>query len=83
MPIYEYQCKTCRMKFELKKAFGENGRVECPRCEGDAQRIFSPVPIVFKGSGFYCTDNKTTCSRDTCNSGASKNANHTSKDNNL
>ena len=30
----------------------------CPRCGGKAQRIFSPVPIIFKGSGFYATDSR-------------------------
>lgn len=83
MPIYEYQCKTCRLKFELKKAFGENGQAECPRCEGDAQRLFSPVPIVFKGSGFYCTDNKTDSSRVACKSSTKKTADHVSDNDDL
>ena len=49
MLVYDYQCKTCQMKFELKKAFGDNGRAECPKCKEDAQRLFWSVPIVFKG----------------------------------
>jgi putative FmdB family regulatory protein len=57
MPIYEYQCKPCNLKFEVKKSFTDNNGAHCPKCQCQAQRIFSPVPIVFKGSGFYVTDN--------------------------
>ena len=57
MPIYEYECKPCNLKFEVKKSFSENSGADCPQCHCQAQRIFSPVPIVFKGPGFYVTDN--------------------------
>lgn len=56
MPVYEYECERCSLRFELKKRFGENSEAECPKCQGKARRIFSPVPIIFKGSGFYVTD---------------------------
>ncbi len=58
MPIYEYECFCCLHRFELKRSFGENGPVSCPQCGSNAQRIFSPVPVIFKGSGFYSTDNR-------------------------
>jgi len=58
MPIYEYECEKCSLRFELKKHFGEDGRASCPLCQGEARRIFSPVPIIFKGSGFYMTDSR-------------------------
>ena len=58
MPIYEYECTCCSSRFELKKSYHENTPVTCPNCECKAQRIFSPVPIIFKGSGFYSTDNR-------------------------
>ncbi|MFC2024895.1 FmdB family zinc ribbon protein [Chloroflexota bacterium] len=58
MPIYEYECTCCASRFELKRSFSENTPVSCPRCGGDAQRIFSPVSIIFKGSGFYSTDSR-------------------------
>ena len=58
MPIYEYQCENCSFLFELKQSFNDNSIVDCPRCQGKANRIFSPVPILFKGSGFYTTDNR-------------------------
>lgn len=58
MPIYEYECIGCQSKFELRRSFGENPGVSCPMCQSEAHRIFSPVPIIFKGSGFYVTDNR-------------------------
>ena len=57
MPIYEYKCKACDLKFEVKRGFSESSGASCPTCQCQAQRIFSPVPIVFKGPGFYVTDN--------------------------
>jgi putative FmdB family regulatory protein len=57
MPIYEYKCQACDIKFEVKRGFSESSGASCPRCQCQAQRIFSPVPIVFKGPGFYVTDN--------------------------
>ena len=58
MPIYEYECKKCSIRFELIKNFGENGNVKCPECASEAYRIFTPVPIIFKGPGFYITDSR-------------------------
>jgi len=58
MPIYEYECERCRLRFELRRHFGEDGGTSCPQCQGEARRLFSPVPIIFKGSGFYVTDNR-------------------------
>ncbi len=58
MPIYEYECACCASRFELKKGFDDVTPVSCPKCGGDTQRVFSPVPIIFKGSGFYVTDNR-------------------------
>jgi putative FmdB family regulatory protein len=56
MPTYDYECTKCSWRSEVKRSFGENGAATCPRCEGDARRIFSPVPVFFKGPGFYVTD---------------------------
>jgi putative FmdB family regulatory protein len=58
MPIYEYECKKCHSRFELKRSFGEDGDANCPECRSKAYRIFTSVPVIFKGSGFYITDNK-------------------------
>ena len=58
MPIYEYECQNCCLRFEVKRHFSEDGGTPCPQCQGDTRRIFSPVPIIFKGPGFYVTDNR-------------------------
>ncbi len=56
MPLYDYKCDNCGYKFEIRKSFSEGASAVCPKCESTAQRVFAPVPIVFKGSGFYVTD---------------------------
>ena len=57
MPIYEYQCNDCSFKFEKKESFNGNPVMPCPKCGNKAKRIFSVVPVIFNGPGFYCTDN--------------------------
>lgn len=57
MPIYEYECTGCSSRFELKQSFNDEPKASCPQCGGRAIRVFFPVPIHFKGSGFYVTDN--------------------------
>ena len=58
MPIYEYRCSLCSCDFEFRRKFGDDSGASCPKCNGDGQRIFSAVPIIFKGSGFYVTDSR-------------------------
>ena len=58
MPIYDYKCGSCSNKFEVKKGFTDNSIVICPKCQGQAKIVFSPVPVIFKGSGFYVTDSR-------------------------
>jgi putative FmdB family regulatory protein len=58
LPVYDYECPRCSFRFEIIRSFSENGSVSCPECGCDAQRIFVSVPVIFKGSGFYVTDNK-------------------------
>ena len=70
MPIYEYECTRCLSRFDVKRSFGENGGASCPTCEGEARRVFSPVPIFFKGPGFYATDGAKK--GPTCTSSAAK-----------
>jgi putative FmdB family regulatory protein len=56
MPIYQFLCPTCNHKFELKRGFHDDCKVSCPKCNNGAKKLFIPVPIIFKGSGFYVTD---------------------------
>lgn len=57
MPRYEYKCRDCDESFEV--VHGVNDSVDsCRKCGGSVRRVFHPVGIVFKGSGFYATDAK-------------------------
>lgn len=58
MPTYEYECKECHHRFDLRRRFGEDGSAECPKCRKEAIRVFTAVPVIFKGSGFYVTDHR-------------------------
>ena len=58
MPIYEYACTACGERTEAKQSFTDPPLEECPICGGKLRKLYSPVGIVFKGSGFYATDSK-------------------------
>ena len=58
MPIYEYACTACGERTEAKQSFADPPLQECPVCGGKLRKLYSPVGIVFKGSGFYSTDKK-------------------------
>ena len=60
MPTYDFECVKCHRRFEQKRSFNGDGIVECPRCHGEARRLFTSVPVIFKGSGFYVTDHRPT-----------------------
>lgn len=59
MPTYEYECETCGIHFERWQRMTDEPLQRCPECEGSVHRVLHPVGIVFKGSGFYCTDNRS------------------------
>ncbi|MEW6475633.1 MAG: FmdB family zinc ribbon protein [Actinomycetota bacterium] len=59
MPTYEYRCKKCGQHLEVVQSFSDEPLKVCPNCKGMLQKVFSPVGIVFKGSGFYKTDNRS------------------------
>jgi len=58
MPIYLYQCDTCGVRFERLQKMTEPPVTDCPECDGHVHRVIQPVGIIFKGSGFYITDNR-------------------------
>jgi putative FmdB family regulatory protein len=60
MPIYEYQCKECGVRFERIQSFSDEPVRVCPECEGEVQRLIQPAGIIFKGSGFYVNDSKSS-----------------------
>ncbi|HUV45892.1 MAG TPA: FmdB family zinc ribbon protein [Dehalococcoidia bacterium] len=58
MPIYEYECSLCHFHFERRQRFDEEPAAICPKCQGKARRVLHSIPVIFKGSGFYITDNR-------------------------
>lgn len=60
MPIYQYRCESCGVSFERIQSFSDEPLTDCPECEGKVHRVIQPVGIIFKGSGFYVTDNRTS-----------------------
>ena len=60
MPTYEYACAECGERLEAVQKFSDDPLTECPACRGRLRKVFSPVGIVFKGSGFYRTDSRSS-----------------------
>lgn len=58
MPIYLYECDSCGLRFEKMQRMTEEPLTDCPECDGQVHRVIQPVGIIFKGSGFYVTDNR-------------------------
>jgi putative FmdB family regulatory protein len=57
MPVYAYQCENCGVQFEKQQSFSDQPLVRCPECgKKTLKKVYQPVGIVFKGSGFYATD---------------------------
>jgi len=60
MPIYTYRCENCGVQFERQQSFSEQSLTRCPECSKKTLRkVYQPVGIVFKGSGFYATDHRS------------------------
>jgi len=71
MPVYTYRCENCGVQFEKTQKFTDQTLTRCPECNKKALRkVYTPVGIVFKGSGFYSTDHRSP-------SGASRTGSHT------
>ena len=58
MPTYEYRCLSCGRHTEAVQSFSDEPLRDCPYCGGPLRRVFHPVGVVLKGSGFYSTDNR-------------------------
>lgn len=71
MPTYQYACTACSEQFEVVQKFTDASLTECPSCKGRLRKVFSPVGIVFKGSGFYRTDNRSSSSSSTTTTSSS------------
>jgi len=60
MPTYEYICNECEYQFEAVQSFSEAALESCPKCKGLVRKLYNNVGVVFKGSGFYKTDSRTS-----------------------
>ena len=59
MPTYEYECRTCKHRFEEFQNINDDPIKICPKCGKSVRRLFGGgMGIIFKGSGFYTTDYK-------------------------
>ena len=58
MPVYQYECTKCDISFEEHRSIKQKDKARCPNCNSWAKKVFSPVAIIFKGSGFYITDSR-------------------------
>ena len=65
MPAYDYKCTSCDLVFEVTRPVGAGSDEACPQCGGATKRVFSPVGVVFKGSGFHNTDYRKKPTEDT------------------
>lgn len=59
MPTYSYACTACEHRFDTKQSFTDPSLTDCPECAGRLRKLFAPVGVVFKGSGFYRTDSRS------------------------
>ncbi len=60
MPVYTYRCEACGLTFDQRLGFNDPHPTRCPECGAEAlHRVYKPVGIVFKGSGFYATDHRS------------------------
>jgi putative FmdB family regulatory protein len=61
MPTYVYTCDACGVQFEQFQSFKDAPLQDCPRCTNNTvRRVFQPVGVVFKGSGWYITDSRNS-----------------------
>ncbi len=72
MPIYGYRCQSCQREFEVQQRMSDPALAECPHCGAAGTRLFYPAGILFKGSGFYKTDSRSTAAASAPTSDANK-----------
>ena len=60
VPTYQYACTDCGERTEVVQKFTDDALSVCVACGGKLRKVFSPVGIVFKGSGFYRTDSRNS-----------------------
>ena len=71
MHLYEYRCRSCNHQFEIQQSFSDDALTVCPECQGDLRKVFNPVGISFKGTGFYKNDSRSSSSSSSTSSTSS------------
>lgn len=79
MPKYQYQCKDCQEALEVQQSFSDDALTVCPSCGGNLRKVFNAVGVVFKGSGFYKTDSRSTSTASSPASSTSSSSSESSK----
>jgi putative FmdB family regulatory protein len=74
VPTYEYACTVCAERHEVVQRITDPALTECPACGGALRKVFQPVGVVFKGSGFYKTDSRGKSSGSGSSGGSSGSA---------
>lgn len=60
MPTYEYACRDCAQHVEVVQSFTDAPLRTCGACGGPLRKVFSAAGIIFKGSGYYVTDSRSS-----------------------
>lgn len=61
MPVYTYRCSSCGVQFERQQSFHDAPLKTCPECRKKSlKKVITPTKVIFKGSGFYATDHKSS-----------------------
>jgi putative FmdB family regulatory protein len=71
MPTYAYFCEACNQQFDAFQKFSDAPLTVCPHGHPSVRRVFTPAGIIFKGSGWYSTDSKSTTSTASSNGATS------------
>jgi putative FmdB family regulatory protein len=80
LPTYQYACTECGHQLEAVQSFTDSPLTECPACEGRLRKLFNSVGIVFKGSGFYRTDSRSSADKSSSDSSAASSSSSSSSD---
>ena len=80
MPTYEYGCTSCGQHVEVFQRITEDPLTTCGACGGPLRKVFHPAGIVFKGSGFYATDNRSKPKTSSSSSSSSSSSDSSSGD---
>ena len=73
MPVYVYRCASCGHQFERHQFFQDEPLKICPSCRKKTlKKVITPTKVIFKGSGFYSTDNKSSSANNSSSAGKSE-----------